>query len=93
MDANPSSKRRRPDESRDEDFYFSDGNIIISANHSNGDKVFFRVHMSLLSTQSPLLRNRLALPSASVYDGIPTLHVDDNAKEFKNFVQATYNPW
>ena len=88
-------KRRRPDESRDEDLYFDDGSIVISANQTSGDLVYFRVHKSLLSKQSTVFKDMFSLPSPTevdTYDGLPLVHVHDDAAHFKQFLQAIYDP-
>jgi hypothetical protein len=95
MESSPNLKRRRPDESRDEDLYFEDGNIIISASNASGDLIYFRVHKSILSKQSIVFRDMFSLPSVSdveTYDGVPLVHVHDDAKELKQFLQGIYDP-
>ena len=94
--SNLNLKRRRPDESRDEDLYFEDGSVIISANNiGSGDLVYFRVHKSVLSKQSTVFKDMFSLPSPSdidTYDSLPLVHVHDDAKDFKQFLQAIYDP-
>jgi hypothetical protein len=97
VDALPNVKPRRPGglESRDQDLYFEDGNIIISANGASGDLVYFRVHKSLLSKQSSVFKDMFSLPSPSevdIYDGLPLVHFHDDAKELKQFLQVIYDP-
>jgi len=95
MNASPDLKRRRPDESRDEDLYFEDGSIIISANDTGGDLVYFRVHKSVLSKQSSAFKDMFSLPSPSeveLYDSLPLVHVHDDAKDLKQFLQVVYDP-
>jgi hypothetical protein len=90
-----SLKRRRPDESRDEDLYFEDGSVILSANSTDGDLVYFRVHKSVLSKQSTVFKDMFSLPSppeVDKYDSLPLVHVHDDAKELKQFLQAIYDP-
>ena len=88
-------KRRRPDEERDKDLYFDDGNVIISASTPGGDLKYFRVHNSMLSKQSIVFKDMLSMPSPSevdTYDGLPLVHVHDDVKELKQFLQAIYDP-
>ena len=90
-----SLKRRRPDESRDEDLYFEDGSVIISAKGTGGDLAYFRVHKSVLSKQSTVFKDMFSLPSppeVDKYDNLPLVHVHDNAEEFKQFLRAIYDP-
>ena len=90
-----SLKRRRPDESRDEDMYFEDGSVVISASSTGGGLVYFRVHKSVLSKQSTVFKDMFSLPSPPEmdrYDNLPLVHVHDDAKEFKQFLRAIYDP-
>jgi hypothetical protein len=96
MESSPNLKRRRPDESRDEDLYFEDGNVIISTSSGGDDLIYFRVHKSVLSKQSVVFRDMFSLPSVSdvdtMYDGVPLVRVHDDAKELKQFLQGIYDP-
>lgn len=44
----PKAKRVRLGEIRDQDLYFEDGSIVLSASDTDGDLVMFRVHKSML---------------------------------------------
>jgi hypothetical protein len=87
MESTRNPKRPRPDESRDEDLYFEDGNVVISASNNVEDPslVYFRVHKSVLSKQSVVFRDMFSLPSFSdtdnMYDGVPLIYFHDDAKE------------
>jgi hypothetical protein len=92
-------KRRRSDESRDEELYFEDGSIVISAKDADGNLVYFRVHKSVLSKQSTVFKDMFSLPrppspasEVNTYDSLPLVHVHDDAKQFKQFLQAIYDP-
>lgn len=90
-------KRRRPDESHDEDLYFEDGSVVISAADVDENLLYFRVHKSILSKQSAFFKDMFSLPTVptseeETYDGLPLVHVHDDAKEFKQFLQAIYDP-
>jgi hypothetical protein len=94
-DAPPSLKRPRPDETHDEDLYFEDGSIVLSANDTDGNLVYFRVHKSVLAKQSTVLKDMFSVPSPpqmELYDSLPLVHLHDNAKELKEFLQAMYDP-
>jgi hypothetical protein len=85
----PTMKRPRPNETRDEDFYFEDGSLILSAKNADGDLVYFRVHRSVLAKQSSVFKDMFSVPSPSevdMYDGLPLVHVHDEAKEVKEFI-------
>jgi hypothetical protein len=89
-------KRRRPDERRDEDLYFEDGSVILSAKGSDGDLVYFRVHKSVLTKQSPVFKDMFSVPSPAsemeMYDDLPLVHLHDSSEELKEFLQAMYDP-
>ena len=87
------SERARHDEQCDKEFYFPDGNIILSARVKDGTLVYFRVHKSVLSLHSPIFADMFAMPPPSVmdtYDGLPLVHLQDDADDLKAFLQALY---
>ena len=87
------SERARHDERCDKDFYFPDGNIILSARVKDGTLVYFRVHKSVLSLHSPIFADMFAMPLPSVtdtYDGLLLVHLQDDADDLKAFLQALY---
>jgi hypothetical protein len=88
-------KRRRPGEILDEDVYFEDGNVVLSAKDDNDNLVYFQVHKSILAKQSAIFNDTFSLPCVSVverYNDLPLLHLHDNAEELKRFLQAMYDP-
>jgi BTB/POZ domain len=88
-------KRRRPDEALDEDIYFEDGNVVLSAKDDGDNLVYFQVHKSILAKQSAVFKDMFSLPSPSVvekYNDLPLVHLHDNAKDLKVFLQAMYDP-
>jgi hypothetical protein len=96
MDSPPNLKRLRQDKTRDEDLYFEDGSVVLSADDSDGNTIYFRVHMSVLRKNSPVFRDMFSIPSPvaiDLYDGVPLVHVHDDAKEMKEFLQVLYDPW
>lgn len=96
MDSPPNLKRLRQDKTRDEDLYFEDGSVVLSADDSDGNTIYFRVHMSVLRKNSPVFRDMFSIPSPVAidqYDGVPLVHVHDDAKEMKEFLQVLYDPW
>jgi len=90
----PPPKRSRPDETRDEDLYFEDGSIVLSAKDTDGDLVYFRVHKSVLTKQSVIFKDMFvpSPPEMEMYDDIPLVHLHDASKELKQFLQAMYDP-
>jgi len=94
-DGPPNVKRPRPNETRDEDFYFEDGSVILSARDADGDRVNFRVHKSVLAKQSSVFKDMFSIPSPAevdTYDGLPLVHLHDEAKELKEFLRVMYDP-
>jgi len=95
MDGPSNLKRPRPDETRDEDLYFEDGSVILSAKDADGALVYFRIHKSVLERQSSVFKDMFSVPSPAetdLYDGLPLVHVHDYSKELKEFLQVMYDP-
>ena len=96
MDSPQNLKPLPQDKTRDEDLYFDDGSVVLSANDSDGNTIYFRVHMSVLRKNSPVFRDMFSMPTPVAidqYDGVPLVHVHDDAKEMKEFLQVLYDPW
>lgn len=97
-DPEVTTKRPRTDESRDEELYFTDGNIVLSANDSEGNLVFFKVHQSMLSKHSTVFADMFSLPAFSVsvtdvYDGAPLVHLQDDIEDLSRSLRVFYDPW
>ncbi|EMD38728.1 hypothetical protein CERSUDRAFT_122314 [Gelatoporia subvermispora B] len=91
----------RPEPKRHRDLWFSDGSIILRAEHT-----LFRVHMSQLSRKSIFFRNMFDMPLPSpelresvddidpIIDGCPVLTLQDSAEDWENLLHALYDgPW
>lgn len=93
----PKTKRLRLEETRDQDLYFDDGSIVLSASDTDaGDLVMFRVHKSMLVKNSKVFKDMLSIPTPpemESYDGLPVVHLHDDAKELKDFLGVLYDPW
>ncbi|KAH9941475.1 hypothetical protein B0H21DRAFT_780133 [Amylocystis lapponica] len=80
---------------RSADLWFSDGSVILRAEHT-----LFRVHMSQLARKSILFRDMFSLPQPSgpllgsddsVLDGCPVVQLHDSAEDLNNLLQALYD--
>ncbi|KAH9925148.1 uncharacterized protein B0H18DRAFT_389171 [Fomitopsis serialis] len=71
--------------SRDEKFWYEDGNIVIVAQN-----IGFRVYKGLLGTHSDLFRDMFSLPQPvpDVGDEYPVVHVTDTAAELRSLLAA-----
>lgn len=75
----------------DEDFWYSDGNIIIVARN-----VEFRVYKGLLADHSAVFRDMLAFPqppappssgAGSAEDSCPVVHVSHSPEDFRHILR------
>ncbi|KAL1949999.1 hypothetical protein VTO73DRAFT_8880 [Trametes versicolor] len=80
---------------QDPDLWFADGSVVVIA-----EGIGFRVHMSLLSRASPILRDVFALPqpvrgdvsgSDSTYQGVAVVHVSDSEHDVRCMLHAIYD--
>ena len=88
------------------DFWFPDGNIILSAVQVDSTSaVLFRVHKSLLARHSTFFADLFSLPaeptsaadlnmytSKSEYQGLPIVPLHDPAEEVEALLKAVYDP-
>ena len=79
--------------------YFEDGDLVIIActDPAAAKPVVFRVHAAILGRFSPVFAAMLSLPAPGVsgrelYDGVPLVHLSDDAKDMADFLEALYNP-
>ena len=92
----PPRKRSRTTDKRNEDLYFPDGSVVLSAKDADDDLVYFRVHKSVLAKNSLVFEDMLTMPTPAnqdSYDGLPLVHLHDNAKDLKEFLAMLYDPW
>jgi hypothetical protein len=94
----PPKKRPRTDK-RDPDLYFPDGSVVLSATAKDPTEsqnlVYFRVHKSVLAKHSLVFEDMLTIPTPAdqeLYDGVPLVHLHDDAGEVKEFIGMLYNP-
>jgi len=91
----PPRKRSRTNDQQDEDFSFSDGSIVLSAKNADENLVYFRVHKSVLAKNSPVFEDMLTMPTPAnqdSYDGLPLVHLHDDAKHLKEVLTIFYDP-
>ena len=92
----PSRKRSRSNDKRDEDLYFSDGSVVLVAKDADENFVYFRVHKSVLAKNSLVFEDMLTMPTPAnqdSYDGLPLVHLHDDAEDLKEFLAMLYDPW
>ncbi|KAJ7680626.1 hypothetical protein DFH06DRAFT_424841 [Mycena polygramma] len=99
MEAQPALKRKRVDGAsavRDPNFYFEDGNIVLSAKDPEDCVVYFRLHRSIVSKHSPVFADMFTLPppaSAEQYDGVPLVEMaGDSAETLRSLIALLYDP-
>ncbi|KAJ7187972.1 hypothetical protein C8R46DRAFT_1241492 [Mycena filopes] len=79
----------------DRDLYFQDGNLVLSANTSEGCTVYLRLHRGILERHSAVFADMLAMPSPPSlerYDGVPLVVMPDEAKALREFITLLYDP-
>lgn len=79
----------------DPDFYFEDGNIVLSAKYTENDTAFFRLHKSILVKHSPVFADMFAMPpppTTDQYDGVPLVEMPDDANALRDFIAFLYDP-
>src|ERR1700683_671700 len=92
----PPRKRSRTNDKRDEDLYFADGSVVLSAKDADENLVYFRVHKSVLARNSLVFEDMwtLRIPANhDSYDDLPLVHLHDDAKDLKEFLATLYDPW
>lgn len=96
MEERPTKRPRQKQEGcRDDHLYLDDGNIVLSALDTDDGVVYFRVHRSVLSRQSPVFKDMFNIPtgdSVEKYDGVPLVRLHDGADDVKDFLRALYDP-
>lgn len=75
--------------------YLQDGDIALSAKDAHGTLYIFRVDKVFLKRHSSIFADMFALPLSTgekeEYDGIPTVHLSDDATELADMLQALYH--
>lgn len=93
----PNTKRKREGPINDDapreverstQFWFDDGNVVLQT-----QTMQFRVHRSLLSLHSPIMKDCFACPqpgNAPTLEGCPLVHLPDPTKDIENFCALIY---
>ncbi|KAH9481041.1 hypothetical protein JR316_0005560 [Psilocybe cubensis] len=95
----PPTKRKRMDDSvknqmrsegvkRSHSLWFEDGSVILEA-----QKTQFRVHRSILCNYSKVFQDMFTVPqpeSSAMVDGVPLIHVIDDAVDWENVLGIIY---
>lgn len=108
MDCVPEDSTR-PMSTSHHNFYFPDGNIILSAIHRpifkskkappEAECLLFRVHKSILAKYSEFFSTLFDLPNSPenspdpLYDGVPVIVMLDSAAEIESLLSYFYAPW
>ena len=72
--------------------YKASGDFVISAADGAATHLF-RVHALILAEHSPIFAGMLTLPTtADTYDGVPAVHLPDNAKDVAVLLEVFYTP-
>ena len=87
-----SSQQHSGSLSRNADFWFSDGSIVVIV-----EDTAFRIHKSVLSKHSEVFANLFTIPQPDdlneVVEGCPTVRlVNDDLSDFTDLVKALYEP-
>ncbi|KAJ3546706.1 hypothetical protein NM688_g5487 [Phlebia brevispora] len=75
--------------------YLKDGDVAITAQHSDGSLHVYRIDKAFLSRFSPVFADMFAMPNPSTvetYDGAPVVHLTDRAEDVEAFLAALYDP-
>ena len=76
--------------------YKASGDLVISAADGAAAHLF-RVHALILAEHSPIFAGMLSLPTGAqadvdTYDGVPVVHLPDNAKDVASMLEVIYTP-
>ena len=74
---------------KSEDFWFEDGDIILSVTE-DGVESHFCVHRSILTIASPVFRDMLSMPQAPECKNQLVRLIDDSVKDLKALLGALY---
>ncbi|KAJ7085860.1 hypothetical protein C8R43DRAFT_909138 [Mycena crocata] len=75
-------------EKHDADYYFSDGNIVLSAQNDNCT-IYFRLHRTILVQHSPVFQDMFAMPppqNMDEHDGASLVMMPDDADALRDFI-------
>lgn len=77
------------------ELYFSDGDVVLSAQNAAQTLVMMRIHRFTLCHNSPVFADMFALPAAqgvnAVYDGVPVVDMPDAAEDLAGVLGILYN--
>ena len=76
--------------------YFPDGDFVISATSRDKTYIeFYRVDKVFLGRHSPIFNDMFLVGGSGAhdeqYDGIPRVHLTDDAEDLAGFLSALYN--
>ena len=92
----PAKRKRTEDPNVDDkpqpkvrsEIWYDDGSVVMQANSTQ-----FRVHQSILSTHSPVLKDMLLLAPADeqLVEGCPVFHLSDSEEDMAHLLKALYD--
>ncbi|KAI0094330.1 hypothetical protein BDY19DRAFT_881172 [Irpex rosettiformis] len=92
------NNQNQVEERRHPTLYFEDGDIAISATSKAKEYIeFYRIDKIFLARHSPIFKDMLSLGKNNSeshnerYDGVPRVHLHDDAEDVAGFIGALYN--
>lgn len=78
-----------PEPIKSEDFWFDDGDIVLSATDDD-DEYHFRVHRVILTIASPVFREMLSMPQPKKGNISPVFLNDDSVEDLEALLGVLY---
>ena len=96
MATDQSNQVQECEERRHPSLYLEDGDIVISAtSKARTYTEFYRVDKVFLGRHSPIFNDMFLVGGSGAYDeqydGIPRVHLTDDAEDLAGFLSALYN--
>ena len=79
-----------PDPIKSEDFWFDDGNIVLSVTTKDDVKHHFHIHRSILTIASPVFHDMFSVPQPTKGDILPVPLYDDSVEDLGALLGVLY---